>query len=453
MKRSSLLTRLERLQAPSTSGGTVQSSAAETCAVDANPPCTPSPRASSPETAVLDQLRRRMAEVMGRASVERDQEAALGAEIGVDVEAEETSRRSGATFADLPLALREHESGPLWHRVVPVPLEYRVGARTCHDMLATSWAQVALLALEPQLVNVDPAELLFLDTETTGFGGAGTIAFLVGLAYVEDGRVVVEQLMLEGPEQEPALLAYLTALIERRPVVVSFNGKSFDWPLLQGRYTMNRLKAPARVSHLDLLHLSRRVHKQRLKRCNLQRLEAEVLGFERIGDIDGAEVAARYAHYCRTRDASHLGAVIEHNYWDVLSMVALLGVYGAAELALPAVDLAGAAATMARASALPRALLLADRAIERAAASDSDLARVSLVRAEIRKALGDKSGAVADYERAIDDPKARLELAKLYEHYLKDPERALSLVARGTSERVEASARRQRRLVRKTALD
>lgn len=427
MKRSSLLTRLTRL-APNPSEAPLAS------------PLTPATAPVAPDTNVIEQLRRRMAEVMERPAAPRR---------GTDVE--EAPRRPATTFEDLPLVRREHDGGPLWHRVVRVPLEYRVGYRTCYDMLASSWAQVALLALEPRLGNVRPSELLFLDTETTGFGGAGTLAFLVGLAYVEDERVVVEQLMLEGPEQEPALLAYLDALFIRHPVMVSFNGKSFDWPLLQSRYTMNRLAPPSQVFHLDLLHLSRRVHKQRLTRCNLQRLEVEVLGFERIGDIDGAEVAARYAHYCRTRDATHLGAVIEHNYWDVLSMVALLGVYGAAELALPAVDLAGAAKAMARASALPQALTLADRAVASAATTTRELERVSVVRAEIRKALGDKSGAVADYERAIDDPKARLELAKLYEHYLKDPERALQLVHLGTTETAEASAKRRQRLTRKRA--
>lgn len=418
MKRSSLLTRLERAASPIPVA------------------------ASLPNTSVLDDLRQRMAEVMGRGPSEP------GA-----VAEPEPPRRPTVSFDELPLVQRQHASGPLWHRVVRVPLEYRVGYRTCYDMLGSSWAQVALLALAPDLVNVRPSDLLFLDTETTGFGGAGTLAFLVGLAYVEDERVVVEQLMLEGPEQEPTLLAYLDGLFAERKVMVSFNGKSFDWPLLQGRYTMNRLQPPQRVSHLDLLHLSRRVHKQRLTRCNLQRLEAEVLGFERIGDIDGAEVAARYVHYCRTRDASHLGAVIEHNYWDVLSMVALLGVYGAAELSLPAVDLAGAAKAMARASALPQALALADRAVANASGRDRDLERASLVRAEIRKALGDKSGAVVDYERAIDDPKARLELAKLYEHFLKDPERALQLIALGTTEAAAAAEKRQRRLVKKRSAD
>lgn len=405
MKRSSLLTRLGRQ--------------AETAAA------APPPTASN----VLEQLRERMAQVMAE-----------------PLRPAPTPR---SNFDELPLVQRHHDAGPLWHRVVRVPLEYRVGHRTCHDVLDNNWSQVALLALAPELVNVEPGRLLFLDTETTGFGGAGTLAFLIGLAYVEAGRVVVEQLMLEGPEQEPALLAYLGAHIAERPVLVSFNGKSFDWPLLQGRYTMNRLTAPSGVSHLDLLHLARRVHKQRLRRCNLQRLEAEVLGFERVGDIDGAEVAARYTHYCRNRDASPLAAVIEHNYWDVLSMVALLGVYGAATLALPPSDLAGAASTLARASALPQALLLADQAVNSALLRDEDVERASLVRAEIRKAVGDKSGAVADYERALDDPKARLELAKLYEHFLKDPERAWQLTELGTSESDAASARRQRRLSKK----
>jgi hypothetical protein len=97
--------------------------------------------------------------------------------------------------------------------------------------------------------------------------------------------------------------------------------------------------------------------------------------------------------------------------------------------------------------------MLADRAVASASGSDGDVERVAVVRAEIRKALGDKSGAVADYERAVDDPKARLELAKLYEHYLKDPERALHLVSLGTTETAEASAKRQRRLARKRSSD
>ncbi len=403
MTRSSILTRLER------SGGA----------------------GAAPRNSVLDELRNKMAAVTGQNF--------------------RTTEVRRSNFGELPLVRREHGSGPLWHRTVAVPLEYRVGYRTCHDVMQNNWAQVALLSLSPDLVNVVPSELLFLDVESTGFGGAGTLAFLVGLAYVRDQRIVVEQLMLEGPEQELTLLQYLREHIAQRPVMVSFNGKSFDWPLLQGRYTMNRLAPPPGVRHLDLLHLARRVHKQRLRRCNLQRLEAEVLGFERLGDIDGAEVAARYTHYCRSQDATPLAAVVEHNYWDVLSMVALLGVYGAASLALPPMDLAGAASTLARASALSQALLVADQAVSLVGQAEEGWRQVSLVRAEIRKALGDKTGAVADYEAAIDEPKARLELAKLYEHFLKDPERAWSLVQQGTSEKPAASAKRAQRLERKRA--
>lgn len=397
--------------------------------VAATMPPNVSPTMPPKSGGVLDELRKQIAAVM-------------------DQPLQASSPRP-SNFSELPLSLREHESGPLWHRTVPVPREYRVGYRSCHDLLDNNWAQVALLALSPELVDVDPSRLLFLDTETTGFSGAGTFAFLVGLAYVEQGRVFVEQLMLEGPEQEATLLEYLRDHFRKRPIMVSFNGKSFDWPLLASRYTMNRMSRPTGVSHLDLLHLARRVHRERLRRCNLQRLEAEVLGFERIGDIDGAEVAARYTHYCRSGDAAPLHAVIEHNYWDVLSMVALLGVYGAASLALPAVDLAGAASTLARASALSEALMVADRAVSLTQRSDEGWHRVSLVRAEIRKALGDKSGAVSDYEAAIEDPRARLELAKLYEHFLKDPERAWNLVQRGTSEKPAASAKRVQRLERK----
>ncbi len=135
-------------------------------------------------------------------------------------------------------------------------------------------------------------------------------------------------------------------------------------------------------------------------------------------------------------------------------MLALVGLYGASELRLEPADLASAAKTLARAKALPEALHRADQAVRGlscAAESEVDLARVHLVRGEIRKALGDRSGAIDDFTAAQADPKARLELAKLYEHFRKDPEAALEWVSRGTGERPEAVHKRATRLGAKSA--
>lgn len=363
-------------------------------------------------------------------------------------------------FGMLPVSQLHTDAGIIWRKLWRVPLEYRVGLAACHHVQDASWAQLSLLALAPDLVTTCSDELLFLDTETTGLGGAGTLAFLVGLAFVEDGDFWVEQILLEGPEQEPALLAHLKSRLANRPVVVSFNGKTFDWPLLAARYTMNRMPAPAPPRHFDLLHVARRLHKARLGSCTLRAIEAQVLGFERLGDIDGMEVAARYSHYLRSGDASGLDAVLEHNFWDVLSMLALVGLYGKSDLALTPTDLAAFARTLARAKALPEALVRADEAVERLARAgskqpggdpDSDLARVHLIRGEIRKALGDRRGAIEDFTQAHTDPKARLELAKLYEHFVKDPEAALDWVERGTGERPEAVHKRRSRLDGKQA--
>lgn len=386
----------------------------------------------------LTMLREQMARLLTR-DVGKLEESEPGAE---------PSEGQSTRFSFLPVSQIDTDHGVIWRKLWRVPLEYRVGIAACHHARAADWAQVALLALSPDLVSTDVEQLLFLDTETTGLGGAGAVAFLVGLAFVEEGEFWVEQVLLEGPEQEPAFLEHLRSRLAKRNVMVSFNGKTFDWPLLVSRYAMNRMRAPQAPRHLDLLHVARRLHKSRLGSCTLRALEAQVLGFERLGDIDGMEVAARYSHYMRSGDASGLYAVLEHNFWDVLSMLALVGLYGANELALAPVDLASAARTLARAKALPAALCRADQAVGLAQTgqSETELARVHLVRGEIRKALGDRDGAMEDFTAAQADPKARLELAKLCEHFLRDPDAALAWAERGTGERPEAVHRRLARL-------
>lgn len=334
-----------------------------------------------------------------------------------------------------------------WSRRQRVRRTQRVGRSDCELAAEADPALLALLAFDAAIAGVDFRRALFLDTETTGLGaGAGTYAFLVGVCYFEGERLWLEQLLLEGPEQESALLGRLAELVARSEVLVTFNGKSFDWPLLESRFVMNHMDPPARLPHLDLLHLGRRIHKHRLHQCRLKHLEVEVLGFERSGDIEGAEVALRYNHYLRSGDARGLVAVVEHNYWDVLSMAALVGVYGQPEPELCAGDWLGLAHTYHRAKDPARAVAAAERA-----AQLGEGERAAYVRALVHKTLGERVQALAALEQAEDCAPVRLELAKLYEHFLKRPERALAIAEQGTGESASASARRLARLQAKVA--
>ncbi|HKM90774.1 MAG TPA: ribonuclease H-like domain-containing protein, partial [Candidatus Acidoferrales bacterium] len=143
---------------------------------------------------------------------------------------------------------------------------------------------------------LDPAQWLFLDTETTGLaGGSGTYAFLVGLAWWDAGGLEVEQLFLRDYSEEHAVLEALAARMAERRVLVTFNGRSFDWPLLETRYRMTRrISAAAPAAHLDLLHPARQIWRLKLGSVRLMELERHVLlplggiAWQREGDIPGA---------------------------------------------------------------------------------------------------------------------------------------------------------------------
>ncbi len=166
---------------------------------------------------------------------------------------------------------------------------------------------------------------VFLDTETTGLaGGTGTCAFLIGIAAAEGSALRVRQFFLRDFKDEKAALGALAEALEPYEAIVTFNGKSFDLPLLETRYTLARLPSPfRRLLHLDLLHPARRMWKLRLERCELKRLEAEILGVRRQGDVDGAEIPSIYFDYLRTGEARGLQPVFFHNGLDLVSLAAL----------------------------------------------------------------------------------------------------------------------------------
>jgi len=171
-------------------------------------------------------------------------------------------------------------------------------------------------------------ELLFIDTETTGLaGGTGTYAFLIGLGYFENDLLWIEQLFLTDISGEQVLLLELEKYLERFKTFVSFNGKSFDIPLIRNRFIFNLMEdATAGFENLDLLHLSRRIWKNTLPDCSLGTIEREILGIIRHQeeDISGSEIPQEYFYYLETRDSTDMVKVMYHNYYDILSMVVLL---------------------------------------------------------------------------------------------------------------------------------
>jgi uncharacterized protein YprB with RNaseH-like and TPR domain len=349
----------------------------------------------------------------------------------------------------LPFSREESVDGPLFRRHQVLLPSHHVG-RMPVDAAASSRAEIlGLLALDPRVSASDPRRALYFDTETTGLGGgAGVLAFLVGLAWFDAGlRLHAEQFLLRSPAEELPLLEALSERFEQADLLVSYNGKAFDLPLLNGRMVMNRRpKLPDRA-HLDLLHVARRLHKTRLGPCRLISLESDVLGFVRGPDIAGIDIAPRYAHFLRTGDDSVLEQVIEHNAWDVVSMAALVALYGEPFELLHERDLLGLARTLKRARAFDEAERAAAVALSRGAGPEARRAH-----GEIAKARGDRAQALLHFEAfaaEVDDPSIRLELAKLYEHHLRAPISALGWVDLGTGEASEKAERRRTRLERK----
>jgi uncharacterized protein YprB with RNaseH-like and TPR domain len=176
--------------------------------------------------------------------------------------------------------------------------------------------------------------IVFLDLETTGLsGGAGTLAFLVGCAWLDGDGFVTRQYLLPRLADERSVLSSVARVLSRAGSLVTFNGKSFDAPVLETRYLYHRLEwAGADLPHLDMLHVARRfwrsdsgdgVEERGDAGCSLAALERQVLGAPRRGDVPSSEIPSRYFHFVRTGDARPLAGVFEHNRLDLLSLAAL----------------------------------------------------------------------------------------------------------------------------------
>lgn len=168
--------------------------------------------------------------------------------------------------------------------------------------------------------------VVFFDLETTGLsGGAGTLAFLAGCGWFEGEAFRVRQFFLGSPAAEQAMLAAITAIFDEASLLVTYNGRSFDVPLMETRWAFHRADAASDgLPHFDMLPVSRRLWGQREDAgdagCRLSELERSILGFHRVGDVPGFEIPARYFHFLRTGDGAAVAGVLDHNRHDLVSL-------------------------------------------------------------------------------------------------------------------------------------
>lgn len=204
------------------------------------------------------------------------------------------------------------------------PLDYqhgRVGLQS-----AASLHKLAAWAGNPGLGELSMGSFVFLDTETTGLtGGAGTYAFLIGAARFEGGEFHLAQFFMRDPHEEPAELLALEEFLAPCQAIVTFNGKTFDAPLLNTRYLLQGWRSPLLdLGHFDLLHLARRLWKDRLPSRTLTNLEVQILGTERTEeDIPGWAIPQLFFDYVHSGDPTPLRSVFYHNAMDVVSLAAL----------------------------------------------------------------------------------------------------------------------------------
>jgi uncharacterized protein YprB with RNaseH-like and TPR domain len=323
----------------------------------------------------------------------------------------------------------------------------------------------------------DPEQWLFLDTETTGIsGGTGTYAFMVGIAWWDAGGLQVEQFFMRDLDEEHSLLLEVSERMSQRPVLVTFNGKSFDWPLLETRYRMTRAIPPcAPKLHLDLLHPARQLWRPRLGSVRLKELERHVLGGEgralewsRHDDIDSSLIPQMYFDYLRGGPAEPLAGVFRHNQMDLRGLAALAGKiltlfdsgHGFPDAAHHSthdpIDLYGLSRLMHRRgqpvrarelyetalrSGLPRHVeRLARRELAQLAKREQDYTRATSLWEDLRQAssAGKRERpaiSLEDAQKVLESAiEAAEQLAIYYEHRAKQLQRAAELISHAIAE-------------------
>jgi len=322
----------------------------------------------------------------------------------------------GTTFISEQIFSENHQQGTI-----------ALNAAVSPTILA-QWAKI------PNLFASGLTRVAFIDTETSGLaGGTGTYVFLVGIGFrIEDSFKLV-QVFMRDPGQEPALLAAITKLLDPFDTIVTFNGRTFDIPLLNTRHVLNGFTSPfSNLAHVDLLPLARRLWRNRLPSRALSSLENEILGLQRTREeVPGWMIPGIYFDYLRTGDARSLESVFYHNAMDIVSLAALFN-YMADMLEsplenplLPGLDLVALARLYEEMQDLEKAILLYERGLDQGLPKEFFIQTLERF-AQLYRRQENWENAVNLWKRAAAHKHldAYIELAKYYEHQQKDYDQA-----------------------------
>ena len=300
---------------------------------------------------------------------------------------------------------------------------------TVSPTILAHWAKI------PNIFADGLANVAFLDTETSGLsGGTGTYAFLVGIGFrIESGFKLV-QIFMRDPDQEPALLAAITQNLDPFDTIVTFNGRSFDVPLLNTRHVLNGFTSPfSKLHHVDLLPLARRIWRNRLPSRALSSLENDILGLQRTREeVPGWMIPGIYFDYLRTGDARPLEGVFYHNAMDIVSLAALFN-YMADMLeaplgnpVLPGLDLVALARLYEELQDFKTAVLLYERGLDQGLPHEFFIQTLERF-AQLYRRQEKWENAVNLWKKAAGYKylAAHIELAKYYEHQQRDYDQAI----------------------------
>lgn len=231
-------------------------------------------------------------------------------------------------FLQIGVEIKHNEAGQFLLRTIEYPLPYRHGKHELGDLLECA-SHLSAIAMRQnrqiQTETIEPRRLLFLDTETTGLGvGTGNIPFMIGFGYYTERKFVVEQTLIRHPGEERAMLTYLLEHMKDKTHLVTYNGRTFDWPVLVNRFILNGWRQSGQEpGHLDFLHPSRALWRNTLPSCRLSMVEEARLGIQRGHDVPGSLAPALYFQYLSDGNASHLHGVYTHNEKDILTLASL----------------------------------------------------------------------------------------------------------------------------------
>ena len=337
------------------------------------------------------------------------------------------------------LSIVENDFGVLFKREVLYPFDFQHGSYQLGSFFEAISLWQKCNPTHPYAVHFDEP-ILFFDTETTGLKGVGTNIFLIGLLEAEDECFRLTQYVLADPANEAAFL-FETKFWQTTSTIFSYNGKSFDWPQLQTRWTLNQQILPKlrEQKQVDLLHSTKRIWKNNLERMKLTKVEEEKLGFVRKGDIPGFLAPIIYTDAVKSGNADSLMKVLDHNEWDLLSLVSL---YIHSTSLLLEGSLEESATTYTNIGKWFGDLKQGEQSqqvystiVENYNEEEAGLANFYLAFQQKRKQQ--YSEAIDSFQKALcnvgekEKMKTLEQLAMLYEHQMKDYERAMSYTMEG----------------------